>query len=87
MEEEWPSLGLDLEVQKEVAELEEEKEVENPSFSEGEEEWPSIKEIPRLELSQSKANSEDSKQKLPSIPVIENDSDLSSLGELRFQDE
>ena len=87
VEEEWPSLGLDLEVQKEVAELEEEKEVENPSFSEGEEEWPSIKEIPGLELSQSKANSEDSKQKLPSIPVIENDSDLSSLGELRFQDE
>ena len=86
-EEEWPSLGLDVEVKEEVVDDEEEKGVEDPELSEVEEEWPSIQSIPGLELSQSQSSSESSKQKSSSSPVIEDASESSSLGELRFQDE
>ena len=66
---------------------EEDEEVEVPEVSEIEEEWPSIKEIPGLEFSQSQADSKNSNLKSPSNQVIEDGSDLSSLGELRFQDD
>ena len=86
-DEEWPSLGLDVELKEEVVDDEEEKEVGDPELSEVKEEWPSIQSIPDFELSQSQLNPESSKQKSPSSPVIEDASELSSLGELRFQDE
>ena len=90
MEEEWPSLGLDIEVQEEVvdADFEKEKEVEDSVSSEGDEEWPTIKSIPGLELSQSQPSSEISKsKKSPTSLVNEDASEASSLGELRFQDD
>ena len=88
VEEEWPSLGLDVEVKEEVVEVEAKKEVEDPVLSEGEEEWPSIKSIPGLELSQSQPSSEISKsKKSPASLVDEDASEFSSLGELRFQDD
>ena len=88
MEEEWPSLGLDVEVKEEVVEVEAKKEVEDPVLSEGKEEWPSIKSIPGLELSQSQPSSEISKsKKSPASLVNEDASESSSLGELRFQDD
>ena len=87
VDEEWPSLGLDLEVKKEFSEVDEEKEVEDPVLSQGEEDWPSIKALPGLELSLSEPSSKDPMSKPPSSSVIEGDSDSSSLGELRFQDE
>ena len=77
-EEEWPSLGLDVEAKEEVEELE---------VSAGEEEWPSINSIPGLSLSQPQSISKSSKPKSSSSPVIEDASESSSLGELRFQDE
>ena len=87
-EEEWPSLGLDLEVKKEVVEVDEGAEVEGPLLrEEEEEEWPSIQSIPGLELSRSQSSSEESKPKSQSSRVTEDGSDSSSLGELRFQDD
>lgn len=90
VEEEWPSLGLDIDVQEEAvdADFEKEKEVEDAVLSEGEEEWPSIKSIPGLELSQSQLSSEISKsKKSQTSSVIDYASESSSLGELRFQDD
>jgi Tfp pilus assembly PilM family ATPase len=88
VEEEWPSLGLDVEVKAEVVEVEAEKVVEDPVLSEGKEVWPSIKSIPGLELSQSQPSSEISKsKKSPTSSVIEDASESSSLGKLRFQDD
>ena len=43
VEEEWPSLGLDLEVKEEVVEVEEQTVDEGPEDSEVEEEWPIVK--------------------------------------------
>ena len=86
-DEEWPSLGLDVEVKEEVVDDKVEKEVKDPELIKVKEEWPSIQSIPGLELSQSQLNPESSKQKSPSSPVIEDASETSSLGELRFQDE
>ena len=68
-------------------EVKDEKEVKGPEVSEEEEEWPSIRSIPGLELSQSQSSSEPSKPKSPSSSVFEDDSESSSLGELRFQDD
>ena len=88
VEEEWPTLGLVVEVQEDVVDVDKEKEVENSVLSEGEEEWPSIKSIPDLELSQLQSSSEISKpKKSPTSSVIDDASEPSSLGELRFQDE
>ena len=87
VEEEWPSLGLDVEVKEEAVDVEEEKAVEESEVSDGEEEWPSIKSIHGLALSQSQPGSEISKSKSPSTSVVEDASESSSLGELRFQDD
>ena len=87
VEEEWPSLGLDVEVKEEVVDVVEGKAVEELEVIEVEEEWPTIKSIPGLELSQSHSSSESSQPESSSRPVIENAPESSSLGELRFQDE
>ena len=87
MEEEWPSLGLDVELKEEVVEDEEEEEVEEPEVSEVEEEWPSINSISGLELSQQQSSPQNLEMKSASSTVVQDDSDSSSLGELRFQDE
>ena len=88
VEEEWPSLGLDVEVKEQAVDVEVEKQVEDSVLSEGKEEWPSIKSIPGLELSQSQPSSEISKsKKSPTSLVNEDASEASSLGELRFQDD
>ena len=86
-EEEWPSLGLDVEAKEEVVEAKDEKEFEESEVSEEEEEWPSNRSIPGLELSLPQSSSETSKPNSPSSSVIEDASESSSLGELRFQDE
>ena len=86
-EEEWPSLGLNLEVKDEVMDVEEKIEDDDTSLSGGEEEWPSVKSISGLELSRSQSSPEFSKPKSPSSSAIEDISESSSLGELRFQDE
>ena len=78
-------LGLDIEVQEEVVDVEEGKDVAEPEVVIGE--WPSVESIPGLELSQSQLSSESSKSESPSSPVIQDASESSSLGELRFQDE
>ena len=67
--------------------VEEEPIVDELEASEGEEEWPTIHSIPGLELSQSQSSSDISKPKSNTTPVMEDVSDSSSLGELRFQDE
>ena len=85
VEEEWPSLGLDLEVKEEVVEVEEQTVDEGPEDSEVEEEWPSVKSIPGLELSELQQSSESSKTKPPSRSVADDASDSSPLGELRFR--
>ena len=87
VEEEWPSLGLDFEVKEEVVEVDEEEKVDEPEAAEVEEELIGIKSIPGLDLSQSQPSSISSKQKSSSSPFIEDASESSSLGELRFQDE
>ena len=88
VEEEWPSLGMDVGVKEEAVVVEVEKEVEDSVLREGKEEWPSIKSIPGLDLSQSQPSSEISKsKKSPASLVNEDASESSSLGELRFQDD
>ena len=87
VEEESPSLELDLELKEEVAVIDEQIVVEEPEVSELEEEWPSIKSIPGLELSEVLSGSEIPKTISTSSPVIDDSLDSSSLGELRFQDE
>ena len=88
VEDEWPSLDLDVEVKEEVVEVEAKKEVGDPVLSEEEEEWPSIKSIPGLKLSQSQSGPEISRSKKSSASlVVEDASESSSLGELRFQDD
>ena len=87
VEEVWPSLGLDVEVKEEDLGVDKEEKVDEPEVAEGKEDWPSIKSIPGLDLSQSLPSSVSSKPKSSSSPVIEDASESSSLGELRFQDE
>ena len=88
VEEEWPSMGLDVEVKGQAVDVEVEKVVEDSVLREGEEEWPSIKSIPGLELSQSQPSSEISKSKKSPVSLVNEDaSESSSLGELRFQDD
>ena len=81
-------MGLEVEVKEAVdADFEKEKEVEDSVLSK-EEDWPSIKSIPGLELSQSRLSSKISRpKKSPTRSVIEDASESSSLGELRFQDD
>jgi len=78
---------LNLEVKDEVMDVEEKIEDDDTSLSGGEEEWPSVKSISGLELSRSQSSPELSKPKSPSSSAIEDVSESSSLGELRFQDE
>ena len=81
-------LGLDVEVKEEAVVVEEEKAVEESEARDGEEEWPSIKSIPGLELSQSQSISEISRSAKSSESLVNEDaSESSSLGELRFQDD
>ena len=90
VEQEWPSLRLNVEVQEDAVDVdvEKEKEVGDPVLSEEEEEWPSIKSIPGLKLSQSQSGPEISRSKKSSASlVVEDASESSSLGELRFQDD
>ena len=84
-EEEWPSVGLNLEVKEEPENLGEESVVEEIEASDAEEEWPSISAIPGLAGSEPKSRSEKVQSQLR--PVADDSSDISSLGELRFQDE
>ena len=84
-------MRLDLEEKEEVMSVEEEEEeevdVEELVVSEGEEEWPSIKAIPGLQVSVPRSQPERSKSTSQSKPEIVDSSDSSPLGELRFQDE
>ena len=86
-EEEWPSLGLSLDVTEEVENVEEGEEVKDEVVSEGEEEWPSINAIPGLKVSEQKLQPEQAQPSSQVKPAADDSSVSSSLGELRFQDE
>ena len=80
-------MRLDLEEKEEVVSVEEEADVGESVVSEGEEEWPSIKAIPGLQVSVPKSPSERSKSSAQSKTESFDSSDSFPLGELRFQDE
>jgi len=84
-EEEWPSLGL--EVKEEAAKPEEESVVEEGMNRGEEEEWPKIKAISGLDVSLPKSTPVKDQSISQSRRAVDDSSESSSLGELRFQDE
>ena len=86
-EEEWPSLGLDVLAKEGLGKSEEEVVAEEPEVNEGEEEWPSINAIPESDSSDLESMSQKSESKSRSTSAVDDFSDSSSLGELRFKDD
>ena len=85
-EEEWPSLGLDVLEKEGLEDVEEECVAEGPEVNEGEEYWPSINSIPELDASEPESISQKSKLTSQSTPAVDDSSNSSSLGELRFKE-
>ena len=87
VEEEWPSLGLELLEKEESVKDGEDGEVEESVVGEVEEERPSMKSIPGMKSAKPEMRTEKAQSKSESISKADESSASSSLGELRFKDE
>ena len=85
-EEEWPSLGFDVLEKEGLEDADKEVVAEEPDVNEGEEEWPSINAIPELDASEPESISRKPESTPQSKSAVNDSSDSSSLGELRFKE-
>ena len=86
-EEEWPSLGLDVLEKEGLEDADKEVVAEEPEVNEGKEEWPSINAIPLLDASEPESMPQESESTSQTTSAVDDSSDSSSLGELRFKEE